>query len=62
MTIVIRKTNNTELQKRHTELLAGLESHFTERDFRDLAKLGLLDSAEMELYDELRRIEFLLDD
>ncbi|WP_295627426.1 hypothetical protein [uncultured Corynebacterium sp.] len=62
MSIVIRKTNNSELQQRHDELTSDLQARFTDRDFHDLAKLGLLNSADMELYSELRRIEFLLDD
>lgn len=61
MKIEIRKTNNAELQERRDSLLSELHARLTERDVRDLAKLGLLDPVELQLYDEVRRIEFLLD-
>lgn len=61
MTIVIRKTNNAELQERRDELTSRLQARFTERDFHDLAKLGLLDPSDLESYEELLRVEFLLE-
>ena len=60
MSITIRRTNNAELQERRRELTDRLEARMTYRDYRDLARLGLLSPEEMQIYEELQRTEFLL--
>ncbi|MBV7293634.1 hypothetical protein OS123_09930 [Corynebacterium sp. P5875] len=60
MAITIRKTNNAELQKRRRELTDNLEARMTYRDYRDLARLGLLSPEDMQVYEELQKTEFLL--
>lgn len=69
MTSVIRLTNNDELKLRKEELTHQLTNTYsaiegdpiTRRDLRDLASMGCLSLEERRLYDELRRIEMLLD-
>ena len=68
MTLTIRRTNNDELNRRKAELSEQLHSRYskiegtamTAADLRDLAAMGLLSPPERKLYDELRRVEFLL--
>ena len=58
--ITIRKTNDAELQKRRRELTDNLEARMTYRDYRDLARSGLLSPEDMQVYEELQKTGFLL--
>lgn len=69
MTSAIRLTDNNELKLRKEELTNQLTDAYsaiegepiTRRDLRVLASMGCLSLEERRLYDELRRIEMLLD-
>lgn len=69
MSLTISRTNNSELQTRRNMLTHQLVDKYssiegqpiTRRDLRDLASMGCLTLEERELYDELRRVEMMLD-
>lgn len=69
MSLTINRTNNSELNRRKAHLTKRLVSRYssvegqpiTRRDLRDLASMGCLTVDERELYDELRRVEMMLD-
>ena len=69
MPLFINRTNNSELETRRVALIKQLVDRcfsnegqpVTRRDLRELACTGCLTVYERELYDELRRVEMLLD-
>ncbi|MFS0283131.1 hypothetical protein ACL1FI_05785 [Corynebacterium striatum] len=69
MSLTINRTNNSELQTRRKMLTHQLVDKYSSiegqpiirRDLRDLASMGCLTLEERELYDELRRVEMMLD-
>lgn len=70
MALTIRRTNNKELQERKQQIVRELcpdgfaEEYLAEniRRLRDLAAAGAMSLSERALYDELRRVEMLLDE
>ena len=69
MPLIINRTNNSELETRRVALLKQLVNRcsfnkrepVTRSDLGELACTGSLTVYERELYDELRRVEMLLD-
>lgn len=69
MSLFINRTNNSELETRRVALLKQLADRcsfnegepITRGDLRELACTGSLTIYERELYDELCRVEMLLD-
>lgn len=69
MSLTIRRHTPEDLYRRHDELSRQLTSAYSSvegapislRDLRDLASMGCLSTEERELYDELRRVEMMLD-
>ena len=69
MPLFINRTNNSELETRRISLIKQLVDRLsfnegesiTRSDLGELACTGCLTVYERELYDELRRVEMLLD-
>lgn len=69
MSVTINRHTPEDLRNRRDELAKQLTNAYssvegapiTRRDLRDLASMGCLTTAERELYDELRRVEMMLD-
>lgn len=69
MELIINRRNSKELASRRDELSQELIDAYTSaeglpitrQDLRDLASMGCLSDTERNLYDELRRIEMMLD-
>ena len=69
MALTIERKNSEELRRRRRELTDVLIARFSEiegapmtrQDLKDVAIRGWLSPEERDLYDELRRVEMLLD-
>ena len=69
MSFTVNRTNSEELNDRKADLTKRLVEQYaaiegqpiTRRDLRDLASMGCLSIVERNLYDELRRVEMMLD-
>lgn len=69
MPFTVNRTNTAELNNRKADLTKRLVEQYaaiegqpiTRRDLRDLASMGCLSIEERNLYDELRRVEMMLD-
>lgn len=65
MALTMRITNTEALRARHDELLHALEAvvgeNLSSEDLRMLAESGRFSKAERALYDELRRVELMLE-
>lgn len=65
MALTMRITNTEALRARHDELLYALEAavgeNLSSEDLRMLAESGRFSKAERALYDELRRVELMLE-
>lgn len=69
MKLIVNRRNSNELAARREQLSRQLTNAYesaeglpiTRQDLRDLASMGVLSDSERDLYDELRRIEMMLD-
>lgn len=69
MRLTMKRTNTAELKTRRAALTQRLVDGYssvegrpiTRRDLRDLASMGCLTVDERQIYDELRRVEMMLD-
>ncbi|MFF0501310.1 hypothetical protein ACFYU5_33285 [Nocardia aobensis] len=60
MTVTVERLTSEELRRRREDLLAGVG--LTYREISDLASRYMLTPEELAAWDEIRSVEFLLDD